>query len=129
MDVAAFLAWVGVGLALSVTVLSAGSFAPLLIVTGPATLGLAVSVYRRFAITSAAFGLGPGFAVVWLVIAYTNRHGPGLYCHLVGSPPNAATECRHERDPKPFLAAGAVLLAGLGWPLSRLVSRGSRGTR
>ena len=120
MDVAGFLAWVGVGLALSVTVLSAGSFAPLLVVTVPATLGLAVYVYRRYGLTAAAFGLGPGFAAVWLILAYANRHGPGLHCHVVGTPPNAATECSHERDPGPFLIAGVVLLlAGLGWPISR----------
>ena len=121
MDVARFVAWVGVGLALSVTALLAGGFAPLLIVTLPATIGLAVYVYRRYGITAATFGLGPGLAVVWLFLAYANRHGPGLHCHLVGTPPNAATECRHERDPWPLAAVGVVLvLAGLGWPLARL---------
>jgi len=124
MDVAGFLAWAGVGLALSVTVLSAGSFAPLLIVTVPATLGLAIYVYRRFRLTAATFGIGPGFAVVWLVLAYANRHGPGLHCHLVGTPPNAANECKHERDPAPFLLAGiALCLVGLGWPAARLLRR------
>ena len=125
MDVTGFLAWVGVGLALSVTVLSAGQFAPLLIVTVPATLGLAVYVYRRFRFTPAAFGLGPGFAVVWLLIAYANRHGPGLYCHVVGTPPAAATECGHQRNPAPYLIAGVLLLAaGLGWPAARMMRRG-----
>jgi hypothetical protein len=124
MDVTGFLVWAGVGLALSVTVLSAGQFAPLLIVTVPATVGLAVYVYRRKRLTPAAFGIGPGFAVVWLVIAYANRHGPGLHCHLVGTPPNQATECRHERDPQPFLVAGVVLcLTGLGWPVGRAMRR------
>jgi len=124
MDVTRFLAWAGVGLALSVTVLSAGRFAPLLIVTLPATIGLAVYVYRRLGLTSAAFGIGPGFAVAWLVIAYANRHGPGLHCHLVGSPPNQATECRTERNPAPYLVAGVVLcLIGLGWPIARVIRR------
>jgi hypothetical protein len=115
---------VGVGLALSVTALSAGGFPPLLIVTVPATIALAVYVYRRYRISAATFGLGPGLAAVWLILAYANRHGPGRHCHLVGTPPNAATECRHERDPRPLLAAGVVLLlAGLGWPLARLRRR------
>ena len=115
MDVAGFLAWVGVGLALSVTVLSAGSFAPLLVVTVPATLGLAVYVYNRYGLTAAAFGLGPGFAVVWLVLAYTNRHGPGLHCHswarLPTRRPSAATSATRSRS---WLRASRSFWWGLG---------------
>ena len=51
-----------------------------------------------------------------LVVAYLNRGGPGLVCHVTTSSLGTGQSCRQEWNPW-FLAGGGVILLVLGLAL------------
>jgi hypothetical protein len=93
----------------------------LLVVLGPVTWLVGVRLARRTAEPAARWGAALGAAAFPLFLAYTNRHGPGTYCHPIGTPQFPGTECADEWDPRPWLAIGValVLAAPAGFLLTR----------
>jgi hypothetical protein len=61
----------------------------------------------------AAWGSVSGVGLLLLYVAYLQRHGPGEYCHPVGTPKFPGRECGDYLDPRPWLVAG-ILLAVIG---------------
>ncbi len=85
----------------------------LLVVLGPVTALLGARLARRTSEPAARWGAALGAAALPSFFAYTNRHGPGTYCHAIGAPPFAGTQCDEQWDPRPWLAIGiALVLAG-----------------
>lgn len=103
--------WIAAGLLVALDLLlGISSLAPALIVVIPVT----VLVFRRIERPGAdlnRWGLALGLAALPLFLAYTNRHGPGTYCHSIGTPQYPGTECDDQWDPRPFAAVGAALVA------------------
>jgi hypothetical protein len=100
-----FLAWALVGAGAIVAVLSL----PFLVIAIAPVAFLASRTGER---QRSAWGLLVGVGAASLLLAYLNRHGPGEYCHAIGSPPSVGTECSDEWDPKPWLVAGVLLIVG-----------------
>ncbi|MFJ9634799.1 hypothetical protein ACIRU8_44635 [Streptomyces sp. NPDC101175] len=104
-----FLAWLGIG--------AAGSLALLTI----PTIGLYLFPLAAVAAGAVAFrrgarhglpGLLSGLGLPLLYVAYLNRRGPGTVCTTTAT----SQSCVDEWSPWLWLAAGVVLfLAGLGW--------------
>ena len=57
----------------------------------------------------AAWGCVTGVGVMLLYVAYVQRHGPGEYCHAIGTAKYPGTECGDYLDPRPWLVAGIAL--------------------
>ena len=74
---------------------------------------------------SVRWAAAAGLAALPLLLAYLNRHGPGTWCHPIGTPRYPGTECGDQWDPRPFLAIGLALLLApaLAIPLARRRSR------
>lgn len=112
-----FFAWVALGVALA---LGAVSFGPLLLV--PAAVVVALITSRR-GLGRSALGLLTGAGIIALVIAYLQRKGPGtVYWHTA-----TAGGADTYLDPRPWLTAGILLVAGgiLGFVLARRTARHS----
>jgi hypothetical protein len=45
-----------------------------------------------------------------LFVAYVQRHGPGEYCHSIGTAQYPGTECGDYADPRPILIAGIIFV-------------------
>ena len=60
--------------------------------------------------TQRAWGVLSGVGLVLLFVAYVQRHGPGEYCHPIGTSKFPGTECGDYMDPRPWLVAGIVLV-------------------
>lgn len=104
--------WVVVGLLLAFDLLAAiSALVPLLVITGPLTWGLAYLLLHRTGARATRWGIAIGVAAMPLFLAYTNRHGPGTYCHPIGTPAYPGEECAEQWDPRPWLAIGIALLA------------------
>ena len=50
-----------------------------------------------------------GVGLLLLFVAY-QRHGPGQYCHTIGTSQFPGTECGDYMNPLPWLMAGIVLV-------------------
>jgi hypothetical protein len=105
----AFWAWALVGALLCLGVLALLSIGLLLIAAGLATAGF---VGRRWPAGGNAAGLVAGAGVAALVVAFVNRHAQPSCAASYGS-------C-DEFDIRPWLAAGAALLAGAPLVFARL---------
>ena len=60
----------------------------------------------------AAWGSVTGVGLLLLYVAYVQRHGPGEYCHAIGTAKYPGTECGDYMDPRPWLFAGIILVVG-----------------
>ena len=58
-----------------------------------------------------AWGAITGVGLLLCFTAYVQRHGPGQYCHSIGTRQYPGTECGDYSDPRPLLVAGLVLAA------------------
>ena len=58
----------------------------------------------------AAWGSVSGVGLLLLFVAYVQRHGPGQYCHPIGTSQFPGTECGDYMNPLPWLVAGTVLV-------------------
>jgi hypothetical protein len=65
---------------------------------------------RRYRRSDEALGAISGVGLLLLFIAYIQRHGPGEYCHSIGTPRYPGTECGDYADPRPLLVAGLILV-------------------
>jgi hypothetical protein len=65
---------------------------------------------RRYRRSDEALGAITGVGLLLLFVAYVQRHGPGEYCHSIGTPRYPGTECGDYADPLPFLVAGLTLV-------------------
>ena len=57
-----------------------------------------------------AWGSVSGVGMLLLFVAYVQRHGPGEYCHPIGTSKLPGTECGDYMDPRPWLVGGLVLV-------------------
>jgi hypothetical protein len=113
-----YLGWIMVGLLVAVDLLLCVSFFPALVVTVPVTVVLANVMQGRLGAPWETWGVAIGVAALPLFFAYTNRHGPGTYCHVIGTAQYPGTECAEQWDPRPFLVIGvALLLLPIAGPL------------
>jgi hypothetical protein len=116
------LAWITFGMLVAFDLLCLiSALIPLLVVLGPLTTLIGLQLSRRTRERGAPWWAAAGAAAMPFFLAYTNRHGPGTYCHPIGSPPFTGTECGDEWDPRPWLAVGLVLVAA--GPAGFLVAR------
>lgn len=105
-DTGAFVAWAGVGAGLclaALTPLTIGIF----VLPVAVAAGIALLVWRRGR-NGSVVGLLCGFGLVPLYVGYLNRDGPGTVCHAIAG----GQECGTEWSPVPWLAVGALLIAG-----------------
>jgi hypothetical protein len=93
-----FAAWVVVGCALALSMLSVGL--PLLI---PVAV-IAVLMIRRPGARRSAYGALIGVGLLLLFIAFANREGPGTACGQDG--------CGNQLNPLPWLLAGLAFVVG-----------------
>lgn len=105
-----FGGWIIVGLLAALNLLLLVSFFWGLIVTVPLTIGLASLLERRNGAEATKWGVAIGGSALPLYFAWFNRHGPGTYCHSIGTPQYPGTECGEQWDPRPFLVVGIALL-------------------
>ena len=56
------------------------------------------------------WGSVSGVGLLLLFVAYVQRHGPGQYCHPIGTSQFPGTECGDYMNPLPWLVAGIVLV-------------------
>ncbi len=102
-----FVAWAAIGCGFGV---AAVSFGPLLFIP---VLGVAVVLAarqggRQYQLTRAASGVFSGLGAVSLFVAFVQRKGPGtVYWHTA-----TASGADTYLDPRPWLVAGIVLVAG-----------------
>jgi hypothetical protein len=96
--------FVGWAIAGAGTVLGLISLGPLALL--PA-IALIVILATRDGTGHAAWGLLAGAGALLLFVAYVQRDGPGTHC---SSTPTSVT-CGESLDPRPWLAAGLVLVA------------------
>ena len=112
-----FAAWAGFGCLASLAATS------LFIALAPALAAVAVAVAPR-AIRRNAFGVLAGAASIPVLVAWSDRQGPGIVrWHTAMS-----SGWQTESDPKPWLAVGLIMIAvGIAGQLllHRLVGRGS----
>jgi len=101
-DLAWFVGWVVVGAGV------AFGFLSFPLAWFPAGL-LALLLGRDKRRTHAAWGGVTGVGLFLLYVAYVQRHGPGEYCHAIGTARYPGTECGDYMDPRPWLVAGIVL--------------------
>jgi hypothetical protein len=123
------LAWLALGLLLAFDLLCLiSSLIPLLVLFGPLTALVAVRLQRRTRVAGTPWWAAVGAAAMPFFIAYTNRHGPGTYCHPIGSPPFTGEECGDEWDPRPWAAIGSLLVVAgpVGFLLTRRRPPGGR---
>ncbi|HZL64045.1 MAG TPA: hypothetical protein VFD50_03735 [Thermoleophilia bacterium] len=111
-----FFAWVAVGVGLALAVTALGIFAV------PLALLVAVLLIVFRHADSSAFGVLAGVGLLSLYVAYVQRQGPGTaYWHTA-----KASGSEQYLDPRPWLAAGVLLVAaGIGafvWRRRRLTS-------
>jgi hypothetical protein len=103
--------WVAVGLLVAVTLLAAISLPPVALVTALPAVLLGRALDRRGGGEgSTRWAAAAGVAALPLLLAYLNRHGPGTWCHPIGTPQYPGQECADQWDPRPFLAIGLALL-------------------
>lgn len=103
-----FLAWLLVGAALALGVLSMLSIG--IFVLPPAIVAAALLPRHQPARASAA-GLIAGLGLPVLYVGYLNREGPGTVCHSTA----VEQSCVDESSPWPWLAIGLALVAvGIG---------------
>ncbi|WP_371671943.1 hypothetical protein OG985_32600 [Streptomyces sp. NBC_00289] len=104
-----FLAWLAIGAAAGLGVLTIPTIGPyVLLISVAAALGVATR--RRSA--AGLPGLLSGVGLPLLYVAYLNRHGPGTVCTTTAT----GQSCVDEWSPWLWLAAGgALLLAGAVW--------------
>lgn len=119
--------WIGVGLLFALDLLLALSLFPLLIVSVPITVLAFHQLESRRGPDSAKWGLALGMAALPFFFAYTNRHGPGTWCHPIGTPQYPGTQCDEQWDPRPFAVAGTALV--LGALLAPLIARRRQAAR
>jgi len=110
------LGWIGVGLLGALNLLLALSIPPALLITLPLTVVAARGLSTRSGPEWCKWGLAVGLAALPIFFAYSNRHGPGTYCHSIGSPRHPGEECGDYWDPRPWIVIAALLmlLAPLG---------------
>jgi hypothetical protein len=113
--------WFVVGLLVAANLTLLLSFFPLVIITGPAAFLCWRAVGRRSGASQMPWAMAVGLAVLPFGLAYINRHGPGNYCHNIGSRRYPGTECGEYSDPLPYFVAGILLLASplVGVPVTR----------
>jgi hypothetical protein len=110
--VALSLGWIVAGaLAGLCALLAISSLFPLLVIAVPACLLAGRHLLRRSRLLAPRWWAAGGASVFPFFLAYQNRHGPGTYCHPIGTPPFPGQECGDYWDPRPFLAAGVLLCA------------------
>ena len=80
------------------------------LLTAPPAVVLAHALERRDRGGTVRWTVTIGIAALPLLLAYLNRHGPGTWCHPIGTPRHPGVECADEWDPRPFLAIGLALL-------------------
>jgi hypothetical protein len=100
-----FFAWAAVGAGVALAVSALGVFAVPLALLAAATLVVTHHSGRS------AFGIPAGMGLLSLYVAYVQRQGPGtVYWHTATSSGSA-----QYLDPRPWLAAGVLLVAaGVG---------------
>ena len=107
-----FVAWVVAGLMIAFDLLAfISALVIVLPVTGALTAGAFYLLDRRWPGSAARWGMAAGAAAMPLFLAYNNRHGPGTYCHAIGTPPYQGQSCGDEWDPRPWLLIGIGLIA------------------
>ena len=95
------VAWVGIGRAAGIATLSIRILlAPL------ALVAVGLLVWSR-SLSRAALGLAGGLGVASLIVAYVQRKGPGTVSWHIATASGADTYL----DPRPWLVAGALLVA------------------
>jgi hypothetical protein len=116
-----FVAWVAVGAGLALGMVS---FVPVL----PVAAVVAVLLARKQTPAQAWWGALSGAGLLSLYVAYVQRHGPGSYCHSIGTARYPGTECGDYMDPRPWLALGILFaLAGVvGFVVHRRRLAGTR---
>jgi zinc ribbon protein len=103
--------WTGVGVLMAIDLLMVISIPPVLLVTLPLTVLAFRALERWPGPDPARWWMALGMAALPFFFAYTNRHGPGTYCHSIGTPRYPGTECADGLwDPRPFAAAGIALV-------------------
>jgi hypothetical protein len=103
--------WFLVGLLTAVNILAMiSSLVPLLLISVPVTVLVARSLDRSGDDGAARWAIAAGIAAAPLWLAWNNRHGPGTYCHSIGTPRYPGTECGDQWDPRPFALAAVALL-------------------
>ncbi len=121
---AAFAGWIGLGVLIAIDALLFVSFFPLLVVTVPLTWAAWWGLSKVTARDWGRWGAVAGFALLPILFAYGNRHGPGTYCQTVGTPPYQGQDCGEYWDPRPWatFALLLVLIAPVGawWQSRRL---------
>jgi hypothetical protein len=98
-----FLAWTLVGGAAALGFVSLGVLA-----LAPAAVAGGVLASRPVAQRSAPSGVALGTGLLLLAVAWVQRDGPGTTCWQTAT----ASGCDQHLDPLPWLAAGALLVAG-----------------
>ena len=94
---------------------------PLIVISGPVTYLAARRLARRTGPDATRWAAAAGMAALPLWLAWNNRHGPGTYCHPIGTPRYPGTECADQWDPRPFavIAAALILAAVIGPVIER----------
>lgn len=104
--------WFVVGLLVAFDLLVViSALLPLIVITGPLTYLAARWLARRPGPDAARWAIAAGVAALPLWLAWNNRHGPGTYCHPIGTPAYPGTECAEQWDPRPFAVIAVALLA------------------
>lgn len=97
-----FCAWVAVGAGAALCAVSLG------LLFGVPVVAATVWLAQRPAARRSAFGVLTGVGVLFLYVAYLQRHGPGTHCWHSAT----GSGCVHGLDPVPWLALGLAFLAG-----------------
>jgi hypothetical protein len=96
-----FTAWVPVGVLVALSLVSLG-----LVLLVPVLLLVIGLMAAGRTIRRSAFGLATGAGILFLYLAYLDRDGPGTTCWSTAT----ASGCDQHLDPRPWLAAGSVLV-------------------
>jgi hypothetical protein len=99
-----FAAWAVVGAGGCLSFLAGFSFGILL---APAVLVAAALLLARTPIDRSVLGAVSGAAAPLFYVAWVNREGPGMVCHLDAS----GESCSERWSPWPWLVVGVVLLS------------------
>jgi hypothetical protein len=104
--------WFLVGLVVGLDMLlMISALFPLLVFGVPVAIVAVRLLNRRPGPDPAKWAIAAGVAAFPFWLAWNNRHGPGTYCHSIGTPRYPGTECGDEWDPRPFALAGIALVA------------------